>query len=259
MPTLAYGSTRRAGRCGAGARRVAQARREQRPPCPGPPVALPPRTPARAERTGPAPLPPLSPCGGSGARGHGRDRAKGRSSPQLGGCTQTWQMWSRSRARAAIAGNCADCARLDEPRLEGDGPQPSSCQRPLAAGGRRCLPSCPRGSQRHQHQLDVPAHAAGRVLERGGGPDHAAEASVAAMPDIRRASVAHLRQGHADGIERGDLVGLIERLALRTRRTWSAARRGGRAGARELGSCREAGTGLASSAASCLGDRRRAG
>ena len=47
------------------------------------------------------------------------------------------------------------------------------------------------------------------VLERGGRLHDAAQASVIAVPDVG-AAVADLRERHADGLERGDLVVLVE-------------------------------------------------
>ena len=89
--------------------------------------------------------------------------------------------------------------------------------------GRRCLRLTRGGAHRHG-QHDVPADPAARVLERGGWLHDAAQAAVAAAPDVA-AAVADLRQGHTDRLEGGDLVALVEeRVGLRKLRLGPGSR-----------------------------------
>ena len=60
-----------------------------------------------------------------------------------------------------------------------------------------------------QRNDDVPAYPTGGILEGGGWLDRAAQPAVAPMPD-EAGAIAHLRQGHANRFERGDLIAFVE-------------------------------------------------
>lgn len=64
-----------------------------------------------------------------------------------------------------------------------------------------------------EHDDDMPAHPARRILERGGRMHDAAQSPVATVPDETRA-VADLRERGVDGPERGDLIVVVQLIRM---------------------------------------------